>query len=149
MGNLRTKKYNFLATNKIEKMTIKKQIKINPDPYKLYNLAQGYVVNNMLYISGQTAYDLSGKLIGINNFDIQAEQTFKNLKRILEAGGSSMKNIVKVTIFLKDMSNFSKIVALRQKYFTAPYPADTIVQVSSLYSLDALIEIEAIAILDY
>ena len=73
MGNLRTKKYNFLATNKIEKMTIKKQIKINPDPYKLYNLAQGYVVNNMLYISGQTAYDLSGKLTGINNFDIQAE----------------------------------------------------------------------------
>jgi enamine deaminase RidA (YjgF/YER057c/UK114 family) len=46
------------------------------------------------------------------------------------------------------MGNFDKIVALREKYFEAPYPADTIVEISSLYSPDALIEIEAIAIED-
>ena len=46
------------------------------------------------------------------------------------------------------MSNFSKIVELRERYFTPPYPADTIVEVSSLYSPEALIEIEAIAVAD-
>ena len=55
---------------------------------------------------------------------------------------------IKVTIFLRDMSNFAKIVELRGRYFTAPYPADTIVEVSSLYSPEALIEIEAIAVID-
>ena len=134
--------------NRTKNTKIVELITINPDPYKPYNLAQGYRVDNMLYISGQAAYGDDGKLIGINNFDIQAEQTFKNLKKVLEAGGSSLKNVIKVTIFLKDMSNFSKIVALRQKYFAAPYPADTIVEISSLYSPDALIEIEAIAIIN-
>ena len=123
-------------------------IKTTPDPYKSYHLAQGYKVDNMLYISGQTAYGDDGKLIGINNFDHQAAQTFKNLKRVLEAGGSSLENVIKVTIFLKDMSNFNKIVDLRREYFTSPYPADSIVEISSLYSADALIEIEAIAVSD-
>ncbi len=61
---------------------------------------------------------------------------------------SSLENVVKVTIFLRDMSNFPKIVELRGHYFTAPYPADTIVEVTSLYSPDALLEIEAIAVVD-
>jgi enamine deaminase RidA (YjgF/YER057c/UK114 family) len=67
---------------------------------------------------------------------------------VLVAGGSSLKNVVKVTILLRDMANFGKIVALRGKYFTAPYPADTIFEVSSLFSADALIEIEAVAVAD-
>jgi len=134
--------------NNINKTKMVELITINPNPYRSYNLAQGYRVDNMLYISGQAAYSDDGKLIGINDFDIQAEQTFKNLKKVLDAGGSSLKNVIKVTIFLKDMNNFNKIVALRKKYFTAPYPADTIVEISSLYSPDALIEIEAIAIID-
>jgi Endoribonuclease L-PSP/Pyridoxamine 5'-phosphate oxidase len=67
---------------------------------------------------------------------------------VLRAGGSRLAHVIKVTIFLRDMSNFSKIVELRGRYFTAPYPADTIVEVTSLYSPDALIEIEAIAVAD-
>ena len=73
---------------------------------------------------------------------------FVNLERVLRAGGSSLANVIKVTIFLRDMSNLRKIVALRGRYFTPPYPADTIVEVTSLYSPEALIEIEAIAVVD-
>ena len=69
-------------------------------------------------------------------------------KRVLEAGGSSLENVVKVTIFLTDMSNFEKIVELRGKWFTPPYPADTIVEVSSLAFPELMIEIEAIAVAD-
>ena len=81
-------------------------------------------------------------------FDAQAQQTFENLDRVLRAGGSSLKNVIKVTIFLTDMARFDKIVELRGRWFTPPYPADTIVEVRSLYSPDAMIEIEAIAVAD-
>ena len=71
---------------------------------------------------------------------------FRNLQRVLEAGGSSLDRVVKVTIFLTDMGNFSKIVELRGKWFTPPYPADTIVEVSALALPELEIEIEAIAV---
>ncbi len=132
---------------KSNKMKIS-QIKINPDPYQPFRLAQGYRVGDLLFISGQTAIDDQGQLTGIGDFDQQVAKAFENLEKVLKAGGSSLKNVVKVTILLKDMGNFNKIVALRGKYFTAPYPADTILEVSSLYSPDALIEIEAVAVAD-
>jgi 2-iminobutanoate/2-iminopropanoate deaminase len=124
------------------------QITIEPDPYKPFCLAQGYRVGELLFISGQAAIDGDGQLVGVGNFDAQAEQVFANLERVLRAGGSSLAHVIKVTIFLRDMSNFPKIVALRGRYFTPPYPADTIVEVTSLYSPEALIEIEAIAVAD-
>lgn len=124
------------------------QIKINPDPYQPFRLAQGYRVGSLLFISGQTAVDDAGQLIGAGDFDRQAAKAFENLEKVLKAGGSSLRNVVKVTIMLKDMSNFKKIVELRGKYFKAPYPADTILEVSGLFSPDALIEIEAVAVAD-
>jgi 2-iminobutanoate/2-iminopropanoate deaminase len=125
-----------------------KKIAVDPDPYEPFRLAQGYRVGDILFISGQAAIDGKGEIVGVGDFDAQAAQAFGNLDRVLRAGGSSLANVIKVTIFLRDMSNFSKIVELRGRYFTAPYPADTIVEVSSLYSPDALIEIEAIAVVD-
>ncbi|WP_447962547.1 RidA family protein [Nitrospira sp. Ecomares 2.1] len=124
------------------------QIRIDPDPYEPYRLSQGYRVGDLLFISGQTAIDSSGQIVGVGNFDVQGKQTFDNLERVLRAGGSSLRNVIKVTIFLTDMTHFDKIVELRGQRFTPPYPADTIVEVRSLYSPDAMIEIEAIAVAD-
>lgn len=121
-------------------------ISIDPDPYKPFNLAQGQRVGNLLFISGQAGINDAGEIVGTGDFEAQANQAFQNLQRVLEAGGSDLAHVVKVTIFLRDMKNFDKIVALRKKYFTLPYPADSIIEVSSLYSPEALIEIEAIAI---
>lgn len=124
------------------------KISVDPDPYEPFRLAQGYRVGDLLFISGQAAIDGSGQLVGVGDFDAQAQQVFANLERVVKAGGSSLANVIKVTIFLRDMANFAKIVELRGRYFTAPYPADTIVEVSSLYTPEALIEIEAIAVVD-
>ncbi|ETZ22204.1 RidA family protein [Pedobacter sp. V48] len=124
------------------------QIKITPDTYAPFRLAQGHRVGDLLFISGQTAIDDEGKLIGLGDFDAQAKKAFENLEKVLSAGGSSFKNVVKVTILLRDMANFEKVVTLRGRYFCEPYPADTIMEVSSLFSQDALIEIEAIAVAD-
>jgi 2-iminobutanoate/2-iminopropanoate deaminase len=122
------------------------QIKVDPDPYEPYRLSQGFRVGDLLLISGQAGIDETGKLIGLGDFDAQADQAFRNLARVLGAGGSSLEHVVKVTIFLTDMANFPKIVELRRKWFTPPYPADTIVEVRSLYLPQVEIEIEAIAI---
>lgn len=125
-----------------------KRITIDPDPYEPFRLAQGYRVGDLLFISGQAAIDQSGRIVGVGDFEAQATQAFENLDRVLRAGGSSLRNVVKVTIFLTDMTNFDRIVKFRGLWFTAPYPADTIVEVRSLYSPDAMIEIEAIAVAD-
>ena len=124
------------------------RITTDPDPYEPFRLALGYRLGDLLFISGQAAIDEHGQVVGAGDFDAQAEQVFQNLKRVLEAGGSSLANVVKVTIFLTDMSNFGKIVELRGKWFIPPYPADTIVEVSSLALPDLQIEIEAIAVAD-
>jgi 2-iminobutanoate/2-iminopropanoate deaminase len=122
------------------------QIRVDPDPYEPYRLSQGFRVGDLLLVSGQAAIDEGGEIVGAGDFDAQAEQTFTNLARVLEAGGSSLENVVKVTIFLVDMGNFPKIVDLRGRWFTPPYPADTIVEVRSLALPDLQIEIEAIAV---
>jgi 2-iminobutanoate/2-iminopropanoate deaminase len=123
------------------------QIRIEPDPYEPYRLSQGIRVGDLLFVSGQTGIDQAGELVAVGDFDAQADRAFRNLGHVLEAGGSSLAHVVKVTIFLTDMAtNFPKIVELRGKWFTPPYPADTIVEVRSLYRPEVEIEIEAIAV---
>ena len=158
-------------------MTDVSPIRLDPDPYEPYRLSQGFRVGDLLLVSGQAAIDENGALVGVGDFDAQAEQVFRNLqrvleevcrvveqhvgvgdfdaqaeqvfrnlRRVLEAGGSSLDRVVKVTIFLTDMANFPKIVELRGTWFTPPYPADTIVEVTSLALPELEIEIEAIAV---
>ena len=124
------------------------RIKTDPDPYEAFRLAQAYRVDNMIYVSGQAAFSLEGEVVGVGDFDVQATQTFTNLQAVLLAGGSDLSKIIKVTIFLKDMSNFDKIVALREKYFTSPYPADTIVEITNLALPELELEIEAMAFVE-
>jgi reactive intermediate/imine deaminase len=122
------------------------QIRLDPDPYEPYRLSQGFRVGELVIVSGQAAIDEHGQVVGVGDFDAQADQTFRNLQRVLEAGGSSLDRVVKVTIFLTDMAHFPKIVELRGKWFSQPWPADTIVEVTSLALPQLEIEIEAIAV---
>ena len=121
-------------------------IELDPDPYAPFRLSQGIRVGNLLFVSGQAAIAEDGSIVGAGDFDAQAEQTFHNLRRVLEAGSSSLDRVVKVTIYLTDMSNFPKIVELRGRWFTSPWPADTIVEVSALALPELEIEIEAVAL---
>jgi reactive intermediate/imine deaminase len=122
-----------------------KQIATDPDPYAPYRISQAIRAGDLIFVSGQAAIELDGSVPG-GGFDEQAELAFRNLQRVLEAGGSGLDRIVKVTIYLTDMGNFPKVVELRQRWFTQPYPADTIVEVSSLALPELEIEIEAVAL---
>lgn len=124
-------------------MTLER-IATEPDPYKPFFLSQGIRVGELIFISGQAGYADDGQIV-VGGFRAQGEQAFSNLARALVAGGSSLDDVAKVTIFLTDMGHFSEIVELRRKYFSEPYPADSIVEVSSLYTPEAMVEIEAIA----
>lgn len=129
-------------------LTRAERIHIVPDPFDQFRISLGYKVGNLIFTSGQAAIDENGNIVGKADFDAQAEQTFANLKRVLEAGGSSLRKVVKVTIYLTGMKNFPKIIELRGKYFSSPWPADTIVEVKSLALPDLMIEIEAIALVE-
>ena len=122
------------------------RVRTDPDPYEPYRISQAIRVGDLVFVSGQAAIDEDGGLVGVGDFDAQAELVFRNLARVLEAAGSSLSDVVKVTIYLTDMANFPKIVELRGRWFTEPYPADTIVEVASLALPELEIEIEAIGV---
>lgn len=115
-----------------------------PDNYEPYLLSQAIKFGNLLFVSGQAGAGDDGKIVA-GGFRAQGEQAFANLRRALEAGGSSLEDVIKVTIFVTDMGNFNEVVELRRQFFTAPYPADTIAEIKALYDPAAMIEIEAIA----
>ena len=101
-----------------------------PAPIGPYN--QAIVVNDTIYISGQVCIDpVSGNL---KNKDIQEEthQVMQNLKAILQEAGMSFNDVVKTTIFITDMNQFSTINEIYGKYFEADFPARETVQVSAL-----------------
>jgi enamine deaminase RidA (YjgF/YER057c/UK114 family) len=103
----------------------------------------------IIFISGQTAADRDGNVIGRNDFAAQAAQVFRNLGIALAAAGCTPANLVKLTVFLTDMDNLARYREARNRFFasvTPPAaPAVTLVEVAKLYGSEFMIEIEAIA----
>ena len=123
---------------------MRERVITNPDPYEPYLLSQGIRFGNLLFMSGQAGAGTDGTIVP-GGFQAQSEQAFANLRRALEAGGSSLAHVIKTTIFLTDMRHLDELVELRRRHFTAPYPAESVVEVKGLYDPAALIEIEAVA----
>jgi enamine deaminase RidA (YjgF/YER057c/UK114 family) len=105
--------------------------------------------SRIVFIAGQTALDRDGALVGKNDFAAQAEQVFRNLGIALETVGCTASDLVKLTVFLRDMGQLAAYREARDRFFatvTPPAaPAVTLVEVSKLYGSDFLIEIEAVA----
>lgn len=124
---------------------VAKPITLANDPLAPYFIAPGWQVGELLFLSGQASIGADGAIVGAGDFDAQLAQTFANIETVLAAAGSDLSKVVKVTIYLTDMSNFPKIVDARQRYFTPPYPADTTVEVKSLALPELMVEIDVIA----
>ena len=103
----------------------------------------------IFFIAGQTALDRNGEVVGKANFAQQAAQVFQNLNIALQSVGCTAANLVKLTVFLRNMDNLSAYREARNQFFatvTPPAaPAVTLVEVSRLYGPDFMIEIEAVA----
>jgi 2-iminobutanoate/2-iminopropanoate deaminase len=115
-----------------------------PKPIGPYS--QAIKANGLLFVSGQVALDpQSGEFVG-TDVQTQTERVLENLKAIVEAAGTSLKHVVKTTVFLKDMNDFPAMNETYARYFTTPAPARSTVQAARLPK-DALVEIDLIAIL--
>ncbi|HME13120.1 MAG TPA: RidA family protein [Candidatus Acidoferrum sp.] len=115
-----------------------------PKPIGPYS--QAVRVNGFLYVSGQVAIDpKTGEMTG-GDITQQTERTMENVKGIVEAAGSKMPHVIKTTVFLKKMSDFSAMNEVYARYFSAAPPARSTVEVAGLPK-DALVEIEVIAAL--
>lgn len=120
-----------------------KEIKTNNAPQALGPYSQGIIMGNTIFASGQIGINPENGVIA-STIEEQAKQALKNLKAVLEAGGASMQNVVKTTVFIKNMDDFAKVNEIYAEFFTEPYPARSCVEVARLPK-DLLVEIEAIA----
>ena len=121
----------------------KEVINTNNAPGAIGPYSQGIVVGDFVYTSGQIPINPA---TGVMETDIKlaTKQSMENVKAILEAAGTSLENVVKTSIFLKDLNDFAVVNEVYGTYFNENPPARSCVQVAKLPK-DAVIEIEAIA----
>lgn len=101
-----------------------------------------------IYVSGLTSRNKEGVVVGKGDVKAQTETILQNMQTILAEAGSNMGDIVKLTVFIRDMELFDQIHDIRREYFEEPYPASSMVEVSMLADPDLLIEIEAVAVVE-
>lgn len=109
--------------------------------------SQAVRVGATVYLSGQIPLDPASGLVIEGDIEAQAHRVFLNLKEVCEAAGGSLAQIVRLGLFLTDLSHFGKVNAVMGEYFNAPYPARSTVQVSAL-PRGVAFEADAIMVLD-
>src|SRR5690348_3322800 len=102
----------------------------------------------MIFVAGQLARDGEGNCVGKGDMRAQIQQVGENIKACLEAAGATLADIVKTSTFVTDYEEFAKHPDMRMRYFGPATPTSTTVQISRLADPDAMIEIEAIAVID-
>ena len=108
----------------------------------------GWRVGNTIYVAGQLPYDKDGNLVGHGDIKAQTRRIFENMRKIVEAGGGKMDDLVKITVFVTDVRYREPYAEVRSEFFGPNPPASTLVQIANLAVPGALIEIEGIAVVD-
>ena len=119
----------------------------SPDaPAPIGPYSQAVRAGNTLYVSGQIPLDAAGQLVGADDVAAQTHQVMRNLRAVLSAAGLTLANVVKTSIFVKDLSNFGLINDIYGGYFPTDYaPARETVEVARLPK-DVQVEISCIAV---
>ena len=124
----------------------KEAISTNQAPAALGPYSQGIIASGeMIFVSGQVPIDPQTGNVVEDDAAVQAKRSMDNIAAVLKEAGATMENIVKTTIFLKDINDFAAVNAVYEKYFENAAPARSCVQVACLPK-DVRLEIEAIAV---
>ncbi len=123
-----------------------KTVNTKKAPQAIGPYSQAKIIGNFIFTSGQIPLRVDGTMI-VDNFEKECIQVLDNLKAILESSGSGMLNIVKLTVYLTDLSNFNILNEVFEQYFDKSLPARSTVEVSALPK-DSRVEIEAIGYID-
>jgi enamine deaminase RidA (YjgF/YER057c/UK114 family) len=108
--------------------------------------SQGIVAGGLVFVSGQVAWDEDGTVVGEGSVERQCEQVFDNVRRVLDAAGSSLEHLSRVTVYLTDTAHVAAYRAARDRLLDGIRPASTLVIVASLVEPQLLVEIDAIAV---
>jgi len=130
---------------KKEVRMIRKQIHTEKAPAAIGSYSQAIEAGNVIFLSGQIPLDPSSMALVEGNIQRHVEQVFDNMKNVLEAAHSSLENVVKLTVYLTNLSDVAVVNEAIARYFQQPYPARTTIQVSALPK-GATVEIEGIAV---
>ena len=114
-------------------------------PEAIGTYSQAVKTGNTIYLSGQIALDPQSMQL-VEGIEAQIHQVFKNLKSVVEASKASLSDIVKINIYLTDLSHFALVNNIMGEYFTQPYPARAAVGVASL-PRNALIEADGVVVI--
>jgi reactive intermediate/imine deaminase len=112
--------------------------------------SQGWKIDGsqtLIFVSGQAPVSAEGQLVGEGDFEAQAEQVFQNLGAVLEEAGASFADVVKLTVFLTDISRLRPYMQIKSRFIDGRQPASTALEVSALALPGMMIEVEAIAAL--
>ena len=121
---------------------MQKVISTDKAPSAIGPYSQAIEVNGMVFTSGVIPVDPATGVIP-EGVEAQATQAFTNLTNLVEASGAAMSQVVKTTVFIKEMNDFGKINEIYAKFFKEPYPSRSCVEVARLPK-DVLLEVEAI-----
>jgi 2-iminobutanoate/2-iminopropanoate deaminase len=102
----------------------------------------------IVFCAGAVALDGDGNIVGKGDIVAQTRQVMENLRLALEAAGATFDDVVKVTNYVLDASEWQKVLPVRAEYLREPYPASTFLEVKALMFPDLLIKIEAVAVVD-
>lgn len=124
---------------------MKREVKTDKAPQAIGPYSQAIEVNGMIYTSGVVPIDPATGNVVEGDIKVQATRVFDSMKALLEAAGSGCEEVVKTTVFIKDMNDFAALNEIYANYFTGTFPARSCVEVARLPK-DVLIEMEAIAL---
>ncbi|OGV35109.1 MAG: reactive intermediate/imine deaminase [Lentisphaerae bacterium GWF2_45_14] len=122
-------------------------IKTPHAPAAIGPYSQAVKTKNFVFLSGQLGIDPDSREFAGESTAEQAEQALRNIAEVLKTAGASLGNVVKTTVFLKNIRDFSDFNEVYKNFFSEPFPARSCVQVAAL-PMDAKVEIEVIAELD-
>ena len=122
----------------------KQVIQTNKAPQAIGTYSQAVRVGDTVYLSGQIGLDPATMQM-VEGVDTQIRRVFDNLKAVAEAAGASLQDAVKLTVYLTDLSNFSRVNEIMASYFTASFPARAAIGVASL-PRNAVIEIDGVLV---
>ena len=115
-------------------------------PAAIGTYSQAVRVDRTVYLSGQIALDPATMTLVEGDIDAQIRRVFDNLQAVSEAAGGSLADVVKLNVYLTDLSHFGRVNALMAEYFSTPYPARAALGVAAL-PRDAGVEMDAVLIL--
>ena len=124
---------------------IKRSIQTEQAPAAIGPYSQAIRIGDFLYTSGQIALDPESGIFLSGEIEEETEQTLKNISAILQAGGVNFENVIKTTVYMSDLNDFTRMNQIYEKYFSTNKPARACVQVAALPK-GAKLEIDAIAI---